>query len=104
MCPAGKLAMGYRWENDAWSPEPVMPHGAFGAMGGLVTTGKIMPNGSASCSRHGLQSESRSRKAAKPSARCNMAAACCMPAAAPARKATIAACPRFMARDWFSRQ
>ena len=25
---------------DAWSPEPVMPHGAFGAMGGLVTTGK----------------------------------------------------------------
>lgn len=37
--PADKLAMGYRWENDAWSPEPVMPHGAFGAMGGLVTTG-----------------------------------------------------------------
>lgn len=37
--PKGKLAMGYRWENDAWSPEPVMPHGAFGAMGGLVTTG-----------------------------------------------------------------
>ncbi len=38
--PAGKLAMGYRWENDAWSREPVMPHGAFGAMGGLVTTGQ----------------------------------------------------------------
>lgn len=37
--PPGKLALGYRWENDAWSPEPVMPHGAFGAMGGLVTTG-----------------------------------------------------------------
>ena len=37
--PADKLAMGYRWENDAWSREPVMPHGAFGAMGGLVTTG-----------------------------------------------------------------
>ncbi len=37
--PAEKLAMGYRWENDAWAPEPVMPHGAFGAMGGLVTTG-----------------------------------------------------------------
>lgn len=35
----GKLAMGYRWENDAWLSEPVMPHGAFGAMGGLVTTG-----------------------------------------------------------------
>lgn len=38
--PASQLAMGYRWENDAWSPEPVMPHGAFGAMGGLVTTGQ----------------------------------------------------------------
>ncbi|RDV02567.1 class A beta-lactamase-related serine hydrolase [Sphingorhabdus pulchriflava] len=38
--PAGKLAMGYRWENDAWSREPMMPHGAFGAMGGLVTTGQ----------------------------------------------------------------
>ncbi|HMT42091.1 serine hydrolase domain-containing protein [Sphingorhabdus sp.] len=37
--PPNKLAMGYRWENDAWSREPVMPHGAFGAMGGLVTTG-----------------------------------------------------------------
>lgn len=37
--PAAQLAMGYRWENDAWSPEPVMSHGAFGAMGGLVTTG-----------------------------------------------------------------
>jgi serine-type D-Ala-D-Ala carboxypeptidase/endopeptidase len=38
--PTGKLAMGYRWENDGWSREPVMPHGAFGAMGGLVTTGQ----------------------------------------------------------------
>ncbi len=37
--PADRLAIGYRWENDAWSREPVMPHGAFGAMGGLVTTG-----------------------------------------------------------------
>lgn len=37
--PPDKLAMGYRWENDEWSREPVMPHGAFGAMGGLVTTG-----------------------------------------------------------------
>jgi CubicO group peptidase (beta-lactamase class C family) len=38
--PTAKLAMGYRWENDGWSREPVMPHGAFGAMGGLVTTGQ----------------------------------------------------------------
>lgn len=37
--PPTQLAKGYRWENDAWSPEPTMAHGAFGAMGGLVTTG-----------------------------------------------------------------
>ncbi|MGL5838141.1 MAG: serine hydrolase domain-containing protein [Sphingorhabdus sp.] len=36
--PAAQLAKGYRWENDAWVLEPTMPHGAFGAMGGLVTT------------------------------------------------------------------
>lgn len=32
------LARPYRWENGAWSAEPSMAHGAFGAMGGLVTT------------------------------------------------------------------
>jgi D-alanyl-D-alanine-carboxypeptidase/D-alanyl-D-alanine-endopeptidase len=32
------LAQPYRWENGAWSAEPSMAHGAFGAMGGLVTT------------------------------------------------------------------
>ena len=36
--PADRRTTGYRWENDRWSPEPVMPHGAFGAMGGLHTT------------------------------------------------------------------
>jgi serine-type D-Ala-D-Ala carboxypeptidase/endopeptidase len=36
--PKAILAKGYRWENEAWSLEPTMPHGAFGAMGGLVTT------------------------------------------------------------------
>lgn len=36
--PAAKLAKGYRWENDAWSLEPTMPHGVFGAMGGVVTS------------------------------------------------------------------
>lgn len=36
--PAERLAVGYRWENERWSPEPAMPHGAFGAMGGLHTT------------------------------------------------------------------
>jgi len=37
--PPTILAKGYRWENDTWSLEPTMAHGAFGAMGGLVTTG-----------------------------------------------------------------
>jgi serine-type D-Ala-D-Ala carboxypeptidase/endopeptidase len=36
--PDAQLAKGYRWENDAWTIEPTMAHGAFGAMGGLVTT------------------------------------------------------------------
>ncbi len=33
-----RLARGYRWENDAWALEPTMPHGVFGAMGGVVTS------------------------------------------------------------------
>lgn len=33
-----RLAVGYRWENERWTPEPTMAHGAFGAMGGLHTT------------------------------------------------------------------
>ncbi|MDZ3832481.1 MAG: serine hydrolase domain-containing protein [Sphingopyxis sp.] len=36
--PRERLAIGYRWENEAWSEEPEMRDGAFGAMGGLVTT------------------------------------------------------------------
>jgi serine-type D-Ala-D-Ala carboxypeptidase/endopeptidase len=37
--PAAKLAIGYRWEEGAWLREPAMAHGAFGSMGGVVTTG-----------------------------------------------------------------
>jgi len=33
--PLERRAIGYRWENSAWAEEPTMPHGAFGAMGGL---------------------------------------------------------------------
>ncbi len=33
--PKAHYARGYRWENDAWSPEPEMVDGAFNAMGGL---------------------------------------------------------------------
>ena len=36
--PRDRLALGYRWEGDAWRLEPTMKHGAFGAMGGLVTS------------------------------------------------------------------
>jgi CubicO group peptidase (beta-lactamase class C family) len=36
--PADRRALGYRWEDDAWTLEPTMAHGAFGAMGGIETT------------------------------------------------------------------
>ena len=36
--PAGKMAQGYRWENDQWQAEPLLHDGSFGAMGGLITT------------------------------------------------------------------
>lgn len=36
--PGDRLAVGYRFENGAWTPEPVMRDGAFGSMGGVVTT------------------------------------------------------------------
>ncbi len=36
--PLERRAIGYRWENDAWSEEPTMAHGTFGAMGGVQTS------------------------------------------------------------------
>ncbi|HWV61881.1 MAG TPA: serine hydrolase domain-containing protein [Sphingopyxis sp.] len=33
--PKARYAIGYRWENGHWSPEPEMADGAFNAMGGL---------------------------------------------------------------------
>ena len=36
--PAGKLALGYRWEDDQWKAEPILGHGSFGSMGGMITT------------------------------------------------------------------
>ena len=36
--PQAKRALGYRWEDDAWRPEPTLGPGAFGAMGGLQTS------------------------------------------------------------------
>ena len=36
--PAGRRALGYRWEDHTWKLEPTMAHGAFGAMGGIQTS------------------------------------------------------------------
>jgi D-alanyl-D-alanine-carboxypeptidase/D-alanyl-D-alanine-endopeptidase len=36
--PAERRALGYRWEDNAWTLEPTMAHGAFGAMGGIQTS------------------------------------------------------------------
>jgi CubicO group peptidase (beta-lactamase class C family) len=36
--PADRLAHGYRWEDDRWKLEPPLPDGAFGAMGGMLTS------------------------------------------------------------------
>ena len=36
--PALKLAHGYRWEDERWKDEELLAHGAFGAMGGMLTS------------------------------------------------------------------
>jgi CubicO group peptidase (beta-lactamase class C family) len=36
--PANRRAVGYRWEDERWKVEPALPHGAFGAMGGMFTS------------------------------------------------------------------
>lgn len=36
--PRDRRALGYRWLDEAWLPEPDMAHGAFGAMGGVETS------------------------------------------------------------------
>jgi CubicO group peptidase (beta-lactamase class C family) len=38
--PIQRRAIGYRWENETWSEEPTMRHGAFGAMGGVQTSAR----------------------------------------------------------------
>jgi CubicO group peptidase (beta-lactamase class C family) len=35
---ANRLAHGYRWEDNQWKEEPPLPDGAFGSMGGMVTS------------------------------------------------------------------
>ncbi|MGE0555141.1 MAG: serine hydrolase domain-containing protein [Gemmatimonadales bacterium] len=34
----GRVAEGYRWEDEQWKLEPQLPDGAFGAMGGMLTS------------------------------------------------------------------
>ncbi|MEJ0054689.1 MAG: serine hydrolase domain-containing protein [Bacteroidota bacterium] len=34
--PKEQLAIGYRWEDNAWKEEPMLHDGSFGAMGGLI--------------------------------------------------------------------
>jgi len=36
--PPGRLTKGYRLEDDQWVEEPPLPDGAFGAMGGMLTS------------------------------------------------------------------
>jgi CubicO group peptidase (beta-lactamase class C family) len=36
--PAGRLAHGYRWEDGQWKEEPQLANGAFGSMGGMLTS------------------------------------------------------------------
>lgn len=36
--PREHIALGYRRENNNWTPEPILAHGSFGAMGGLWTS------------------------------------------------------------------
>lgn len=36
--PANRLAHGYRWEDNQWKEEPALPDGAFGSMGGMLTS------------------------------------------------------------------
>ena len=35
--PREQIALGYRREDNAWKPEPILAHGSFGSMGGLWT-------------------------------------------------------------------
>jgi CubicO group peptidase (beta-lactamase class C family) len=36
--PADRLAQGYRWEDERWKKEPLLPDGTFGPMGGMLTS------------------------------------------------------------------
>ena len=50
--PPDRLALGYRWQQNAWQLEPLERDGAYGAMGGLITTATTPPS---PCRRHWLR-------------------------------------------------
>ena len=37
---AARIAQGYRWEDQTWKLEPQLPDGAFGSMGGMLTSAR----------------------------------------------------------------
>ncbi len=36
--PEERLAHGYRWQNEQWIEQPILHHGSYGAMGGLISS------------------------------------------------------------------
>jgi CubicO group peptidase (beta-lactamase class C family) len=36
--PPQRLAHGYRWDDNQWKDEPLLAHGSFGSMGGMLTS------------------------------------------------------------------
>lgn len=38
--PKDQIALGYRWDGQAYQPEPILAHGSFGGMGGLWTSAR----------------------------------------------------------------
>ncbi len=36
--PSEKLALGYRWEDNQWKPEPLLKDGSYASMGGMICT------------------------------------------------------------------
>jgi CubicO group peptidase (beta-lactamase class C family) len=38
--PKEQIALGYRWDGQAYQPEPILAHGSFGGMGGLWTSAR----------------------------------------------------------------
>ena len=57
--PPDRLAHGYRWEDEQWKEEPQLPDGAFGAMGGMLTSIRDLGRTSARSSPPGRRATAR---------------------------------------------